>query len=68
MIGNDQMSLPDIITLVVSRYSSDVRKALLQSILLVSGGCKLNGLQERLFTEVTSRSEAGTNIDIKVAR
>lgn len=56
MIGNDQMSLPDIIALVVSRYSVEVRNTLLQRILLVSGACKINGLRERLISEVTSRS------------
>jgi actin-related protein len=68
MAGNDQMSLPDIIALVVSRYPPDVKSQLLQSILLVSGGCKIAGLRERLISEITSRSEAGSKIDIAVAR
>lgn len=68
MLGNDQMSLPDIIALVVARYPPKIRSILLSRILLVSGGCRITGLRERLLTEVISRSEAGSQVDIKVAR
>lgn len=68
LIGNDQMSLPDIVALVLSRYSSEVRNTLLRSILLVSGACNIKGLRERLLAEVTSRAEAGSLVDIRVAK
>lgn len=68
MAGNDQMSLPDIITVVMRNYPPEIRKLLLSKVQLVGGGSSIPGLKERLQVEMTSLSEIGSEINIELAR
>jgi actin-related protein len=68
MAGNDQMSLPDIVALVLRNYTPEMRRVLLGNVRLVGGGCAVPGIRERLLKELTALAEVGTQIHIEVAR
>lgn len=47
LVGNDQVNLPDCVYSSLRYYDRETQQELLNSVLMVGGGCLLKGLRER---------------------
>ncbi|RLI11065.1 actin, cytoplasmic 2 [Candidatus Bathyarchaeota archaeon] len=67
LIGRDEPSLPDVIFEAITACDIDVRRAMVENIVLTGGSSLFPGLKERLEKELnTMLKEAGMNLTVNI--